>query len=326
VVRWGILSTARVGEEFVRAVRENGRSVIQAVGSRDASRAEAWAARLGVDRSFGSYSEVIESEDVDAVYVPLPNSLHAEWAIRSLQAGKHVLVEKPMALRAEDVDRIFEAARRAKRVVMEGFMFRHHPLIQRVIAVAESDVLGEIVTIRAWHGFTVEDLSDIRLDPALGGGALLDLGCYCVAGTLLVVAGLPDQVGARQILDRGADVSTYAELGFHELTAVIDCSMKIPESAGLHIVGTQAQIEVPQPWFPHLASEYWLVQRDGRREVVKCEPGDSYALQVGNFCDAVAGVAEPAVSPDLSHRVASTLEMISASAVKADHTSSSRLS
>ena len=204
VIRWGILSTARIGEEFLKAVRSGQASEIRGVASRDEARAAAWAGRWGVEKAFGSYEALLASDEIDAVYVALPNSMHPVWTIRALTTGKHVLCEKPMALNAAEIDAIHEAADRAGRLVMEGFMFMHHPLTRRVSEMVAAAALGDIVTVRSWHGFTVENVAtDIRYKPELGGGVLADLGCYCVAGTLNVVPGQVTSCSKGSLLDSG---------------------------------------------------------------------------------------------------------------------------
>ncbi len=316
-MRWGILSTARITEEFVSAVRAQGQSEVVAVASRDPARAKDWARRFRVPHSHGSYEDLLDRSDVDAVYVPLPNSMHAEWTIKALEAGKHVLCEKPMALKVADVDRVFAAAARVNRLVMEGFMFRHHPVTRKWIELVGNGALGEIVSIRTWHGFTVGDKTDIRYSASLGGGALADLGCYCIAGTLLALAGVPLASSAIQAMaESGVDESTHALLSFGSgAVSQIDCSMRIPESAGLHIVSTDGQIEIPQPWFPHLQPRFWLVDRDGHRQPVEAPGPDSYVLEIDNFVKAAAGQEEPAVDRDLSTRVVATLALIEATAI-----------
>jgi D-xylose 1-dehydrogenase (NADP+, D-xylono-1,5-lactone-forming) len=316
VLRWGILSTARIAEDFVRAVRSDGRSEVEAVASRDAARAGKWAQQFDIGTSFGSYEELLQCPAVDAIYIAVPNSMHAEWTIQALEAGKHVLCEKPMALTASDVDRVFQTADRTGRLVMEGFMFRHHPVTHKVAHLVADGLLGEVVTIRSWHGFIVDGPNDIRYNAALGGGALADLGSYCLAGTQLAVAGPPRAAVAWQTMTQsGVDESTQALLGFEGGTnALVDCSLRIPESAGLHIVGTEAQIEVPQPWFPHLKPQFWLVNRSGKRTLVECPGGDSYVLEVENFCRAVVGEGEAGVTRELSRSVAAALELIASTA------------
>jgi D-xylose 1-dehydrogenase (NADP+, D-xylono-1,5-lactone-forming) len=325
MIRWGILSTGRITEEFVKAVRAGTRSEVTAIASRDAARAAGWANKFGVGLVFGSYDELLVSPQVDAVYIALPNSMHADWTIRALESGKHVLCEKPMALSTADIDTIISASNRTGRLVMEGYMFLHHPVTKKAIELAANGSLGSIITVRAWHGFTVEDSStDIRYSAELGGGGLADLGCYCIAGALMVIPGKPVTCTAKQVIGpSGVDESTYALLGFDSGSSVmLDCSMRYPESAGLQIVGEKAQVEIPQPWFPHLAPHLWLVDRAGRRDRVECQGADSYALEVESFCRAVAGEVALAVPHDLSRRVAETLTLIASAAVRVDSTGS----
>jgi D-xylose 1-dehydrogenase (NADP+, D-xylono-1,5-lactone-forming) len=224
-------------------------------------------------------------------------------------------------LSTADVDAIISTAKRTGRLVMEGYMFWHHPVIKKAIELAANGSLGDIGTVRAWHGFTVENAStDIRYSATLGGGALADLGCYCIAGALMVLPGKPITCMAKQVISRsGVDESTYASLGLDsESSVMLDCSMRYSESAGLQIVGAQAQVEIPQPWFPHLARHLWLVDHTGRRDRIECLGADSYAIEIESFCSAVAGDAAVAFPCDLSRRVAETLALIASAAVRVD--------
>jgi predicted dehydrogenase len=181
--------------------------------------------------------------------------------------------------------------------------------------MAHSGALGQIVSIRTWHTFTVEDpSSNIRYKASLDGGALNDCGCYCVAGSLLALGESATSCVARQRLcSSGVDEATYGVLGFPDsATAVFDCSLRAPEGAGLHLVGTEGQIEVPQPWFPHLEPHFWLVDLEGQRRLVDCPGPNSYMLEVENFCQAIAGRSEPAVGRELTRGVAEVLALVPA--------------
>ena len=170
-LRWGIIGPGRIAPRLVRAVAAESRGELTAVASRDGDRSAAFAAEHGIPLTFASYDELLASPDVDVVYVSLPNHLHATWAIRALEAGKHVLCEKPLALAPEDVDAIAAAAGRAGRIAAEAFMFLHHPQIVRAVELARSGALGRLELINGSFSFYLTHPGDPRSDPAMGGAS-----------------------------------------------------------------------------------------------------------------------------------------------------------
>ena len=203
-VRWGVLSTASIGRLVIEASRKATDAEFVAVASRDPARARAFAGELGLEASFGSYEELLASGAVDAVYVPLPVAMHTEWTVKALEAGKHVLCEKPFATSAEDAARCFDAAEAAGRRCVEGLMWRHHPQTTLARKLVADGAIGRLAYVRAALSVHVEP-GDIRRSVELGGGALNDLGCYCVSGIRLF-AGEPSQVYATQVRDGPAGV------------------------------------------------------------------------------------------------------------------------
>jgi predicted dehydrogenase len=180
-LRWGILGPGRIAPRLVRGIGRSGRSELVAVAGRDAGRAEAFAARHAIPRSFGLYEALLADPDVDVVYVSLPNHLHAEWTVRALEAGKHVLCEKPLALTVAEVDRISAAADGAGRIAVEAFMYLHHPQILRALELAASGALGRLEVVSGTFSFLLSQADDPRVDPSMGGGSLWDVGCYPVS-------------------------------------------------------------------------------------------------------------------------------------------------
>ena len=190
-LRWGLLSTARINRLVIPAIRSASRSTLTTVASRTTARAAAYAAEWDIPHAAGPYDALLADPAVDVVYISLPNSLHAEWTIRALEAGKHVLCEKPLALSVADVDRIAAAATRAGRVAAEAFMYRHHPLTHAAEAVVRSGRLGAIRGFKGAFTFPLTREGDVRLDPALGGGSLWDVGCYPVSYACLLAGAAP---------------------------------------------------------------------------------------------------------------------------------------
>ena len=262
-----------------------------AIGSRDRARAEAQAAELGIERALGSYEEVLEDPGVDAVYIPLPNSLHVEWSIRALDAGKHVLCEKPLSRHPEDVERAFDAAERAGRVLTEGFMWRHHPQARRLVELLPT--VGEVRLVRTAFSFPLADPDDVRHSRELEGGALMDVGCYCVSGSRLV-AGEPLEVSAVQVEGgKGVDVRLVATLRFpSEVLAHIDCALDLAVRDELEVVGSEGSLFLDDPW--HSRNPVIEVRAgDGTVEHVEAEAADPYACELRDLAAAVAGERAP---------------------------------
>jgi D-xylose 1-dehydrogenase (NADP+, D-xylono-1,5-lactone-forming) len=267
-----------------------------AIGSRDRARAEAQAAELGIERALGSYEEVLADPDVDAVYIPLPNSLHVEWSIRALEAGKHVLCEKPLSRHPEDVDRAFDAAERAGRVLAEGFMWRHHPQAARLVDVLPR--IGELRMVRAAFSFPLADPDDVRLSGELDGGALMDVGCYCVSGSRLV-AGEPLEVSATQVEGgKGVDVRLAATLRFPgDVLGHFDCALDLATRDELEVVGSEGSLFLDDPWHSR-APVIEVRGPDGAVERVQAESEDPYACELRDLAAAMAGERRPLLGRD----------------------------
>jgi D-xylose 1-dehydrogenase (NADP+, D-xylono-1,5-lactone-forming) len=287
-VRWGLLSTARINQAILNGAAPSERTEIVAIASRDQARADDYARDHGLERAYGSYDALLEDGDIDVVYISLPNSMHVEWSIRALEAGKHVLCEKPLDRRVEAVERAFDTAERAGRLLMEAFMYRHHPQTHKAAELVRDGAIGELRQLRSLFSFTLTDEADVRLDPELDGGALMDLGCYCIS-MQRVLAGEPELVFGRQRLGgKGVDVGFTGMLQFGEDTfGQFHCGFDLPEGNGLEAIGSKGTLVVPDPVRcrdPH-------VEVNGER--VDVEDVDRYFLQVENFSAAVRGEAEP---------------------------------
>jgi predicted dehydrogenase len=287
-VRWGLLSTARINEAILNGAAQTDTTEVVAVASRDQARADAYARERGIERAHGSYEALLQDDDVEVVYNSLPNSMHVEWSVRALGAGKHVLCEKPLDRRVEAVERAFDTADRAGRLLMEAFMYRHHPQSKKAAELVGSGAIGELRQLRSLFSFTLTDDADVRLVPELDGGALMDLGCYCISMQRLL-AGEPELVFGRQRLGgRGVDVGFVGVLQFPgEVFGEFHCGFDLPEGNGLEAIGSKGKLVVPDPVRcrdPH-------VEVDGQR--IDVEDVDRYYLQVENFSAAVRSDAEP---------------------------------
>ena len=291
-MRLGLLSTARINEKLAAGAQLVDEVGLSAIASRDLARAEAQAAELGIVRAHGSYEELLADPEVDAVYISLPNSLHVEWSVRALAAGKHVLCEKPLTRSPEEAEYAFEAADRAGCILMEAFMWRHSPQTAKLAQLVEGGVIGELQLVRATFSFPLEGRRNIRLDPDLGGGALMDVGAYCVSAARLL-AGEPERVYGEQVIgDSGVDVLFTGMLRFPRgVLAEIDSGMYLPRRDGLEAVGTEGSLVISDPW---LAQRLVLHLRRGEsREEIALPPADPYRLELENMCAAIGGEAKP---------------------------------
>ena len=290
-LRLGLLSTARINTLLVAGARELDEVDVVAIGSRELGRAEAQAAELGVERALGSYEAVLEDPQVDAVYVALPNSMHVEWSIRALEAGKHVLCEKPMARAVAPVERAFDAAERAGRVLAEGFMWRHHPQVRRLVELLPR--VGEPRIVRASFSFRLEGSGDLRQSGELEGGALMDVGCYCVSAARLVAGEPVEATGAQVSGADGADVRFSAVLRFEGgVLGHFDCAIDTAARHELEVAGSDGSLRLADPWH---AREPVLELRaaDGSLEKVRAQAADPYACELRDFAAAAAGEREP---------------------------------
>jgi xylose dehydrogenase (NAD/NADP) len=291
-VRWGFLSTARINDKVLAGARESDRLEVVAVASREAPRAEAYARERGIERAYGSYEGLLEDPDVEAVYISLPNSLHVKWAIQALEARKHVLCEKPLSRRPEDVERAFDTAERVDRILMEAFMYRHNPQTRRLKELVDGGAIGQLRLVRAAFSFPLADASDVRLDPALDGGALMDVGCYCVSGARLL-AGEPQRVYGEQVLAASGvdEVFTGTMLFPHDVLAQIDCGLALPLRDELEAIGEDGSIFLDDPW--HCRTPGLELRTQGGREDIAVERADSYRLELENMSDAIRGRSGP---------------------------------
>ena len=249
-VRWGLLSTANINRRLIPAIRASQRGELTAVASRRQEPAAAYAAEWDIPQAFGSYEAMLESDAVDAVYIGLPNHLHAEWSIKAMQAGKHVLCEKPFALTLAEVDEMTAVSRQTGMVLAEAFMYRHHPQTKIVGDLVRNGRLGEIVLVRSHFSFKLEDLGNVRMVPEWGGGSLWDVGVYPLSLAQFVMGGAPQQVWGRQWLgDSGVDESFSGQMDYgNGRMAQISCGFRMPFHTWAEIIGTAGRLTISRPF------------------------------------------------------------------------------
>jgi predicted dehydrogenase len=314
---WGVISTANINRLVLAGARESDRVDVVAVASRDQARAEAYAREHGIERAHGSYEALLADPEVDAVYISLPNSLHVEWSVRSLEAGKHVLCEKPLDRRPEEVERAFEAADRADRLLAEAFMYRHNPQTAKVRELVAGGAIGSLRLVRAAFSFSLDEPENVRLAADLDGGALMDVGCYCVSGSRLV-AGEPGTVYGRQVTGpSGVDVLFAATMSFPgDVVAQFDCGFVLPDRDELELIGDQGSLFLDDPW--HARRPLIELRRDGGVEEIALDPVDSYRLELENLSDAIEGRGEPLLGRADAVGQARAIEALYASAASGE--------
>jgi predicted dehydrogenase len=268
-LRWGLLGTARINRRLIPPLRASRGNRLVAVASRDLARGEAYAREWGIDRVHGSYQALLDDPDVDVVYVPLPNHLHAEWSIRAARAGKHVLCEKPLALSVGEVDAMEQAARAAGVVLAEGFMYRHHPQTLRARELVAAGEIGDVRFVRGTFSFTLARPDDFRLRREWGGGSLWDVGGYPLGFTQFLLDAAPVEVfGSRVEGATGVDETFAAQLVFPDgVLAQVDCGFRSRYRAEMEVVGTRGTLLVSQPWNPDPARPLLLHRGDDVVEV-----------------------------------------------------------
>ena len=288
----GFLSTAKINDLLLDGARQSDEVEVVAVASRDRERATAYARERGIERAYGSYEELLADPKLDAVYVSLPNSLHHEWTMAALAAGKHVLCEKPYTRRPAEVGEAFDAAERAGLVLMEAFMWRHHPQSKQLKELVDGGAVGELRVVRAAFSFTLTRESDVRLDAALDGGSLMDVGCYCVSGARLL-AGEPSHVTGQAVESGGVDLRFTGTLSFPAgPLAHFDCGFDLPDRSELVAAGSEGELAVSDPW--HSQTPGLELRRAGEEpRRLEVEPGNRYRLQWDNLARAVRGEQAP---------------------------------
>jgi D-xylose 1-dehydrogenase (NADP+, D-xylono-1,5-lactone-forming) len=300
-VAWGFLSTAAINRLLLDGAGKSDRVEVVAVASRDAARAEAYAREHGIERAHGSYEALLEDPDVDAVYISLPNSMHVDWSIRALEAGKHVLCEKPFGRRTDEVERAFDVAERAGRLLSEAFMYRHHPQSTRLRELVEEGAVGRVRSLRSVHGFDIAATrapDDVRLSLDLDGGALMDVGCYCV-NIMRLVAGEPERVYGEQVLaPGGVDMDFHATMSFPgEVAGQFFSTFAAPVGQGFEVIGSKGTLRLEAPFRLDLGGAFTMRRGD---EVVpiEVEEADSYQLELEDLSDAIESGREPLLGRD----------------------------
>ena len=312
-VKWGLISTALINEAILRGAAETEDADVIAVASRDEARARSYADEHGLERSYGSYELLLADPDVEAVYISLPNTLHAEWSIKALEAGKHVLCEKPFTRHSEEVTAAFDVAERTGRLLSEAFMYRHNPQTKRVEELVADGAIGQLRLIRSVFSYSLYDHDNIRLQAEVEGGALMDVGCYNVSGSRLL-GGEPELAfGEAWFGPSGTDWVFAGTLRFPaDVLATFHCGTALPNQDELEVIGSEGSLFLDDPW--HCNTPMIELRRDGEVERIDIERQDSYQLELENVSSAIRGESELLLSRSDAVGQARTLEALHESA------------
>lgn len=304
IVRWGILSTADIGMKKVTpAIQAASNSEVLAIASRDSTMARMAADELGIERAYGTYEDLLGDDDLDAVYIPLPNDMHAEWTAKAAGAGKHILCEKPLAMSADQASEMVTACSEAGVLLQEAFMYRHHPTWVETLRLVRSGAIGSVQAISSAFSYFNDDPSNIRNRLGNGGGAVMDIGCYTINLSRLVFGGEPTEV--RSVVRRdpvmGVDTTTSAVLKFPDGgQSSFTCSTRAESYQRVFIHGTDGRIEIEIPFnIPPDAETHIFITSEGATSTVTFPPVDQYTIQAELFASAIlTGLPAPVAPVD----------------------------
>lgn len=294
-IRFGVLGTAKIARtQVIPAMQQSHLCEVAAIGSRTADSAQQTADELGIPASYGSYEALLEAPDIDAVYIPLPNHLHVDWTIRALMAGKHVLCEKPIGLDTDEVNRLIDAtARYPDLKVMEAFMYRHHPQWVEAKRLVDAGEIGELITVQSFFSYYNDNPDNIRNKAEIGGGGLMDIGCYSVSLSRFLFDAEPIRVCGFADFDPqfGTDRVFSGMMDFSGRVATFTCSTQMTKYQRVNILGTRGRIEILIPFnAPAGAPTQIIHQRDGHEEPIRtitfgvC---DQYTIQGDLFAKSI---------------------------------------
>ncbi len=289
ILKWGILGTARINRALIPPLKISPRNKLLAVASRDLARAQAYAAEKGIERSHGSYEDLLADPEIDVVYISLPNHLHVEWSLKAAEAGKHVLCEKPLALSVEDVDRVEAAAKQHGVIIAEAFMYRHHPQTLKVVELIKEGAIGKLQLVRGGFTFIIERPGDIRLKPEMGGGSIWDIGCYPISYARTAAGGVaPEAVfGWQEIGPTGVDMAFFGQMRFPGgVIAQVDSGFNSAFRTMMEFIGDAGRIVVTRAFKPDASGHMYVEKTDGSSERLHFPDQELYLGEVEDLYDA----------------------------------------
>lgn len=317
-LRWGILGVAKITNRLLPAFAQAGSATLTAIASRDLVRARAAATAAGIPIAHGSYEALLDDPSIDAVYIPLPNTLHTEWAMKAAERGKHILCEKPLTPTVAEADRLVDFCRSRGVTLMDGFMWPHHPRTARLRQFLDHGSIGEVRHVNGAFTFQLEPLdpNNIRLQPALAGGSLLDVGCYPVYGIRWAFAAEPVRVFARGTYQFGVDLTMDGLLEFGDgRRATFDCGFTLPMRQHLEITGTQGVVRVRDMWLPAERASFEVRRGEqGPAEEIVSESSDQIVQMIEHFSRAILNNTAVRPEPEEAVRTLRVLEALARSA------------
>lgn len=299
-IRWGILSTANIGTVHVIPAMMKGQfTEIAAIASRNLSNAKKTADQLGIPTAYGSYKELLADQTIDAIYIPLPNHIHVEWSIKCMEAGKHVLCEKPIALTKEDIYKLIAVRDKTGKKISEAFMVRSHPQWLKTLEIIKKGELGEVKAIQGFFSYFNRDTANIRNIPEYGGGSIWDIGCYPINTSRFIFNEIPKRVIALTENDPDYDVDRLASaiLDFPSGQAVFTSGTQLSPYQRMSVFGTEKHLEIEIPFNAPIDKPTRIfinntVTRDDKREIIEIETSNHYTLQGDNFSQAILNNSE----------------------------------
>jgi predicted dehydrogenase len=285
--RWGILGTANISRTIIDAMKLTATGIPYAIASRDIKKAEEWQLSYGIGKAFGSYDELLSCGEIDAVYIPLPNSMHAEWCLKAIGKGIPVLCEKPVALNSSQAAKVAKASVNSGVPVAEAFMYRFHPLYDKVLETISEGKIGKLSTIFSRFTFMLDDPESISANPELGGGALMDVGCYCVSMSRLISGAEPVRASSMAV-GKNVDETMTCMLEFPDgIFAYFETSISNFERHHAEIAGSDGAIIIESPWFPGDKEARFTLRTGSGDEIITTPGANCYVLELEDFIDAV---------------------------------------
>ncbi|HEY1922016.1 MAG TPA: Gfo/Idh/MocA family oxidoreductase [Tepidisphaeraceae bacterium] len=312
-LRWGIIGTGNIASQFARGVATSHRGSVTAVGSRQKKSAEEFARNHTIPRAFGTYESLIADPEIDAIYNSLPNAFHADWTIRALKAGKHVLCEKPLAMNAAEAEEMFDVSRKTGRILIEAFMYRSHPQTLALVETVKSGAIGPLRLIRTSFCYRTRSITgNVRFQRNLGGGGLMDIGCYCINFARLFAGAEPTAIHAvANFHSTGVDDVAAGTLVFpNNIVSSFTCGMSLHADNTAYLCGEEGFIEVPVPWKPAPEGSKFIVTRGNEPKMDKPKSsspppreirninatGDLYGIEADDFAATVFDAHPPRIT------------------------------
>ena len=291
--RWGILGTANISRTIIEALKLTENGAPYAIASRSIKKAEEWQSLYGIQKAYGSYPQLLDCGEIDAVYIPLPNSMHAEWCLKAIGKGIPVLCEKPFALNSSQAAKVAKASEKSGVTVAEAFMYRFHPLYDKVLEVISEGKIGKLSIIFSRFTFMLDDPESISANPELGGGALMDVGCYSVNMSRLITGAEPVRTSAFAI-GKNVDETMTGMLEFPDgVLAHFETSISNFERHYAEIAGTEGVITIESPWFPGDKEARFTLRTGSGNEIITTPGANCYVLELEDFMDAVRNRRPP---------------------------------